>query len=196
MRRSLDLLYLAGGIAGALSLFAIFGLIASQVIGRQFGMNLEGVDDLTAFAVAGSALLPLLEAEDRVGRVVGVARSEFDPDERGWSKLTYRRGDVRRPEDLREAFEGADVVVHLAFLIVGSDPATTRAINVEGTLNTFRAAARAGVSRFVYASSVAAYGFHRDNPLAITEDETTVIVPRGFMVTGRADGCLDIRRAP
>jgi TRAP-type C4-dicarboxylate transport system permease small subunit len=62
MRRSLDLLYLAGGIAGALSLFAIFGLIASQVIGRQFGMNLEGVDDLTAFAVAGSALLPLAYA--------------------------------------------------------------------------------------------------------------------------------------
>ncbi|MGG5886251.1 TRAP transporter small permease [Falsiroseomonas sp. HC035] len=62
MRRGLDLLYLAGGIAGALSLFAIFGLIASQVIGRQFGANLEGVDDLTAFAVAGSALLPLAYA--------------------------------------------------------------------------------------------------------------------------------------
>jgi TRAP-type C4-dicarboxylate transport system permease small subunit len=62
MRRGLDLLYLAGGIAGALALFAIFGLIASQVISRQFGANLEGVDDLTAFAVAGSALLPLAYA--------------------------------------------------------------------------------------------------------------------------------------
>ena len=31
-------------------------------------------------------------------------------------------------------------------------------------------------------------------PLAVTEAETTVIVPRGFTVTGRADGCLDVRR--
>jgi nucleoside-diphosphate-sugar epimerase len=45
-----------------------------------------------------------------------------------------------------------------------------RAINVEGTLNAFRAAAAAGAKRFVYASSVAAYGFHRDNPVGLTED--------------------------
>jgi N-methylhydantoinase A len=37
-------------------------------------------------------------------------------------------------------------------------------------------------------------GVTAKGPLAITEDETTVIVPRGFTVTGRADGCLDIRR--
>ena len=45
-----------------------------------------------------------------------------------------------------------------------------RAVNVEGTLNAFRAAARAGARRFVYASSVAAYGFHPDNPVGMTED--------------------------
>ena len=37
-------------------------------------------------------------------------------------------------------------------------------------------------------------GIIAHGPLAITEDETTVIVPRGFSVTGRADGVLDIRR--
>jgi N-methylhydantoinase A len=31
-------------------------------------------------------------------------------------------------------------------------------------------------------------------PLAVTEAETTVIVPQGFTVLGRADGVLDIRR--
>ncbi len=31
-------------------------------------------------------------------------------------------------------------------------------------------------------------------PAAVTEAETTVIVPRGFTVTGRADGCLDLGR--
>jgi nucleoside-diphosphate-sugar epimerase len=47
---------------------------------------------------------------------------------------------------------------------------TIRAINVEGTLNVFRAAAAAGARRFVYASSVAAYGFHTDNPIPMSED--------------------------
>src|SRR4051795_6679263 len=84
--------------------------------------------------------------------------------------MEYRRGDVRDEAVLKEAFTGADVVVHLAFLIIGGNKETTRAINVEGTLNVFRAAAAAGVERFVYASSVAAYGFHADNPVGMTED--------------------------
>ncbi len=62
LRRALDALYLLGGIAGGLALAAIGGIIAAQVIGRQFGLVLDGADDLTAFAVAGSALLPLAYA--------------------------------------------------------------------------------------------------------------------------------------
>lgn len=121
----------------------------------------------------GLALMPLLQDDGRVDRVIGIARRPFDPAARGWSKLEYRRGDVRDAGALRAAFEGADVVVHLAFLITGGGRETTRAINVEGTLNAFRAAADAGVERFVYASSVAAYGFHRDNPIGIREDWAT-----------------------
>lgn len=122
----------------------------------------------------GFGLLPLLQADARIGRVVGIARRSFDPAEHGWTKLQYRRGDVRDQTALEEAFAGADVVVHLAFLITGSaDRARTRAINVDGTLNTFAAAAAAGAGRFVYASSVAAYGFGRDNPAALTEDWPT-----------------------
>jgi len=121
----------------------------------------------------GHGLLPLLEADPRVGRVVGIARSPFDPAEHGWAKLQYRRGDVRDRAALEEAFAGADAVVHLAFIVVGGTKETTRTINVEGTLNAFRAAAAAGVRRFVYASSVAAYGFHPDNPGLIREDWPT-----------------------
>jgi nucleoside-diphosphate-sugar epimerase len=85
--------------------------------------------------------------------------------------MTYRQGDVRDPGALRAAFEGADVVVHLAFLITGNAPRrTTRAINVDGTLNTLRAARDVGARRFVYASSVAAYGFGADLPDRIDED--------------------------
>ena len=119
----------------------------------------------------GSGLVPLLQADDRVARVIGIARRPFDPAERGWTKMEYRQGDVRDPDALRAAFAGADVVVHLAFMITGNaSRQTTRAINVDGTLNVFRAAAAVGARRFVYASSVAAYGWHSDNPDPIPED--------------------------
>jgi nucleoside-diphosphate-sugar epimerase len=119
----------------------------------------------------GFGLVPLLQDDERIKRIVGIARRPFDPNEHGWTKMTYRRGDVRDPDALEQAFAGADVVVHLAFLITGNAPRETiKAINIEGTLNTFRAAAAAGAKRFVYASSVAAYGFHADNPEVLTED--------------------------
>ncbi len=122
----------------------------------------------------GFGLVPLLQADERVERVVGIARRPFDPAEHGWTKMTYRQGDVRDPAALEAAFAGADVVVHLAFMITGTAPRDTiRAINLDGTLNTFRAAAAAGATRFVLASSVAAYGFHRDNPVGMTEEWPT-----------------------
>ncbi|MGY1594222.1 NAD-dependent epimerase/dehydratase family protein [Geodermatophilus sp. SYSU D00708] len=136
----------------------------------------------------GAGLVPLLEADDRIGRVVGIARRPFDPAERGWTKLTYRRGDVRDLGALREALDGAAVVVHLAFLVTGNaSRRTTRAINVDGTLNAFRAAAAVGARRFVYASSVAAYGWHRDNPERIPEDWPVRPAARLFYAQEKAE---------
>src|SRR5205814_410578 len=65
----------------------------------------------------GFGLIPLLQAEDRVARIVGIARRPFDPAAHGWTKLEYRSGDVRDQAALLDAFAGADVVVHLAFLV-------------------------------------------------------------------------------
>ena len=135
----------------------------------------------------GFGLVPLLQQDDRVERVVGIARRPFDPAQHGWTKMEYRQGDVRDQDALRTAFAGADVVVHLAFLILGGSRGTTRAINVEGTLNAFRAAADAGVRRFVYASSVAAYGFHSDNPVGMTEDWPTRPADRLFYAQEKAE---------
>jgi nucleoside-diphosphate-sugar epimerase len=119
----------------------------------------------------GFGLLPLLQADDRVAHVTGVARRPFDPAAYGWTKAEYRRGDVRDPGVLRDAFAHADAVVHLAFQVTGAAPGETiRSVNIDGTLNAFDAAAAAGVRRFVWASSLAAYGFHRDNPVGMTED--------------------------
>jgi nucleoside-diphosphate-sugar epimerase len=136
----------------------------------------------------GFGLLPLLEVEPRVARVIGIARRPFDPGAHGFAKLEYRQGDVRDPQALSQAFAGADVVVHLAFLITGAARREEiRAINVEGTLGAYRAAREQGVTRFVYASSVAAYGFHPDNPVGMTEAWPTRPAERLFYAQEKAE---------
>jgi nucleoside-diphosphate-sugar epimerase len=136
----------------------------------------------------GLGLMPLLEADDRVARVTGVARRPFDPAAHGWTKTNYLRGDVRDEQMLREAFRHADVVVHLAFLVTGAASGETiRPVNIGGTLNAFDAAAAAGARRFVFASSVAAYGFHRDNPIGMTEDWPARPAARLFYAQEKAE---------
>src|SRR3954454_11109473 len=117
----------------------------------------------------GKPLLEELERRAEVGTVVGMARSPFDPAEEGWRKVSYRRGDILDRGALAALFDGVDVAVHLAFAIFGSRE-ETRQINLQGTRNVFETAIKAGVKRLVYASSVAAYGFHPDNPQPLSED--------------------------
>jgi UDP-glucose 4-epimerase len=106
----------------------------------------------------GKPFIAALEKTRGVARVIGMARRPFDPASRGWTKTEYRRGDVLDRASVERLVDGADVVVHLAFIILGAGE-DTRHINVEGSRNVFEAAAQAGAQRLVYASSVAAYGF-------------------------------------
>jgi nucleoside-diphosphate-sugar epimerase len=136
----------------------------------------------------GFGLIPQLQADGRVARIVGIARRPFDPAACGWTKMEYRRGDVRDPRALRDAFAHADVVVHLAFLVTGTASGEAiRSVNVEGTLNAFRAAAVAGARRFVYSSSVAAYGFYPDNPIGMTEEWPVRPAARLFYAQEKAE---------
>jgi dihydroflavonol-4-reductase len=79
--------------------------------------------------------------------------------------------DVLEPDSLRQAFEGAEVVYHLAAAISiygDSDPVLPR-VNVDGTRNVVKAAMACGVNRLVHFSSIHALGWRpRDNPI----DET------------------------
>lgn len=128
-----------------------------------------------ATGIFGKALCARLQDDPAVDHIVGVARRPFDPSEFGWSKMSFRSGDVLKPDQLDEAFEGADVVVHLAFTVLdrGMHPEQVRLVNVEGSANVFAAAARAKVRRVVYASSIAAYGAWPDNPVPILESHPT-----------------------
>jgi UDP-glucose 4-epimerase len=117
----------------------------------------------------GRAFIRSLERSREVGRIVGMARRPFDPAAHGWKRTEYRRGDVLDRASVEGLVEGADVVVHLAFVVLkaGSE---TRHVNVEGSRNVFEAAVAAGAKRLVYSSSVAAYGFPEDLDGPITED--------------------------
>src|SRR5918994_5131485 len=117
----------------------------------------------------GIAIVNALERSRPVKRIVGMARRPFDPAERGWKKTEYRQGDVTDAASVRELMKGADVVVHLAFAILSASDAT-RELNVDASKLVFEEAAKAGAERIAYASSVAAYGFHDDNPDWLTED--------------------------
>ncbi len=122
----------------------------------------------------GRSLLRALERRSEIGRVVAMARRPFDPSSAGLRKTEYRQGDVLDRPALDELFADADAVVHLAFVIMGNREQTER-VNLEGSRNVFEAAVAAGASRLVYASSVAAYGFHAENPSPLTEE----VPPRG-----------------
>jgi nucleoside-diphosphate-sugar epimerase len=117
----------------------------------------------------GQAVVGALERAREVDTIIGMARRPFDPAERGWKKVSYRRGDVLDRRAVGDLVEEADVVVHLAFMIMGGAKESRR-VNLDGSRNVFEAAVAAGAKRVVYASSVAAYGFHRANPQPLTED--------------------------
>ncbi len=117
----------------------------------------------------GQAVVAALERSREVKCILGMARRPFDPRERGWKKVAYRQGDVLDRGAVADLLGEADVVVHLAFIIMGS-ASESRKVNLDGSRNVFEAAVAAGVERLVYASSVAAYGFHRENAQPLTED--------------------------
>ncbi|MGZ4276697.1 MAG: NAD-dependent epimerase/dehydratase family protein [Solirubrobacteraceae bacterium] len=106
----------------------------------------------------GKAFMRALERSRDVERIEAMARRPFDPATHGWRKTTYRQGDILDRERVAELVKGADVVVHLAFVVLGAGR-ESHGVNVDGSRNVFEAAVTAGVERLVYASSVAAYGF-------------------------------------
>lgn len=71
-------------------------------------------------------------------------------------------GDIRDYAAVEKLVTGYDAVIHEAALVSVTrsveDPLAVSMVNVEGTLNLLRAAAKADVKRFIYASSSSVYG--------------------------------------
>jgi nucleoside-diphosphate-sugar epimerase len=102
----------------------------------------------------GTSLLWALTGDGTVTSVLGLARRVPEIEV---AKTTWAAADVTA-DDLAGHFRGADVVVHLAWLIQPShDQFAMWRTNVVGTERVLAAASQAGVGAVVCASSVGAY---------------------------------------
>ncbi len=83
-------------------------------------------------------------------------------------KIDFIEGDVRDFWTVTEAVDGIDYVLHQAALpsVPRSvkNPLTSNSVNINGTLHVLEAARRAGVKKFVLASSSSVYGESEELP--------------------------------
>ena len=97
-------------------------------------------------------------------KVRGLVRKTSDLKFLEGMNIEYYYGDITEPKSLIEPMTGAHQVFHVAALSSDWGPFEKfYKINVEGTMNVARAAHAAGVERMVYVSTVAMYGFGRQN---------------------------------
>ncbi|WP_445149618.1 NAD-dependent epimerase/dehydratase family protein [Baekduia sp. Peel2402] len=102
----------------------------------------------------GSAVVRALQRDERVREIVGIARRR---PAQAAEKVSWVSADITR-DDLVPALRGADVVVHLAWLIQPDrHPQVMEATNVDGSRRVFDAALAAGAGTLVVASSVGVY---------------------------------------
>jgi len=114
----------------------------------------------------GSALIPRLLTDDRVGDVVVLdSLSSGSPANLAGSirdDLRFRRGDVREYGAVEGAVRGVDAVIHLAAITGAASThdrrAETFAVNRDGTENVLTAAGKFDVENVVVASSCNNYG--------------------------------------
>src|SRR5438094_1146643 len=88
----------------------------------------------------GTSVLRALEGDPAVDSILGVARRRPAMD---FAKTTWAEADITR-SNLLPLFRGADVVVHLAWLIQpGRKLEVTRGVNVHGSGRVFAAVGEA-----------------------------------------------------
>lgn len=117
--------------------------------------------------MVGRALAEALQGGDII--VTDLARGGL-PDH-----LPFARMDVTENDpDRIIGQQRPEVVVHLASIVTpppGMSRADAFTVDVTGTRNVLAACLKHGVRRLVVTSSGAAYGYHADNPVPLTEDQ-------------------------
>jgi nucleoside-diphosphate-sugar epimerase len=151
----------------------------------------------------GSMLVPMLLSEGHRVRVLDTLLHGGEPLLGVWSHPCFEfvRGDVCNRETLQAAVAGIDAVVHLAAIV--GDPACSRqpdlarAVNLQASLALIEESQRAGVVRFLFASTCSNYGRMKDADGYVDEEtelspvslyaETKVAVERALLQSGRSE---------
>src|SRR5271157_5590226 len=114
----------------------------------------------------------------------------------------FIRGDIRDRITVRTAVSGRDAVVHLAAKVgdpaCARQPDLARATNLDASLTLIEESQRAGVSRFIFASTCSNYGKMRDPGQYVDEEselrpvslyaETKVAVEMALLKSGHNNG--------
>jgi nucleoside-diphosphate-sugar epimerase len=85
----------------------------------------------------------------------------------------FLKGDIRNEKDIDKALEGIDAIVHLAAIV--GDPACKKfseeanQTNWDASVSLFKKAEKAGVKRFVFASTCSNYGKMANTDAFVTE---------------------------
>jgi UDP-glucose 4-epimerase len=136
----------------------------------------------------GTSVLDALAGDPQVQSVLGLARRppETVPAHRWGSKVTFAAADIST-DDLVPHLTGADVAVHLAWLIQPSRRLDVLyGTNVTGSGRVFDAVAAARVPALVYASSVGAYS-PGPKDRAVDESWPTDGMPSSFYARHKAE---------
>lgn len=115
-----------------------------------------------AFGNIGSHTVDALLAQGAAVRALQHEKASPELLKRWKGKVELARGDVTRPQTLVPAVRGADVVVHLAYVIPPAcleKPEAARGVNVGGTANLIAAQkAEAPGAKLLFASSLDVFG--------------------------------------
>lgn len=153
----------------------------------------------------GSTLAPLLLAAGHHVRVIDRLDHGGDSLLSVWANpdFEFLNGDIRDPGKRSEAVAGADAVVHLAGIVgdpaCARQPDLARAVNLEASLGLIEESRRAGVRRFIFASTCSNYGKMKDSAQFLDEDselrpvslyaETKVAVERALLAGNGQGWC-------
>jgi nucleoside-diphosphate-sugar epimerase len=124
----------------------------------------------------GSTLTPFLLAAGHQVRVLDYLAYGGQSLLGVWAHPAFEfiRGDIRNREVVRAAVAGRDAVIHLAAIV--GDPACSRqpdlaqSTNLDASLNLIAESKRAGVHRFIFASTCSNYGKMKDDSQYVHEE--------------------------
>jgi nucleoside-diphosphate-sugar epimerase len=150
----------------------------------------------------GSTLVPLLLADGNHVRVLDKLLHGGESLLGVWADPNFEfvSGDICDRAQMQRAISGIDAVVHLAAIVgdpaCARNPDLARAVNLDASLALIEESKRAGVSRFVFASTCSNYGKMKDQNQFVDEEselspvslyaETKVAVEKALLQSGHS----------